>query len=156
MGASTTPAKAGNPDRGASDIAGRRDQVPVAVEEIPPWQDVSTGEAPNPVLVQRDTCNIQDVMWLYVGLVRNNRRLLRALKELNQLWGTIDEFYRSTRLTDSLIGLRNMAQVAWIVTLAARHNRQSRGVHYREDAAFHEFAGLYDAEGPIPSTVSEF
>ena len=142
--------------RAGSDIAGRGHLARVAAKEIPPWQDVSTGDAADPVLVQRDTHNIQDVMWLYVGLSRNSRRLLRALRELNQLWGTIDEFYRSTRLTDSLIGLRNMAQVAWIVTLAARHNRESRGVHYREDAASHDFAGLYDAEGPLPSTVSEF
>ena len=95
-------------------------------------------------------------MWLYVGLARNGRRLGRALKELNHLWGTIDEFYRSTRLDDRLIGLRNMAQVAWIVTLAARHNRESRGVHYREDATAHEFAGIYDTEGPLPSVISEF
>lgn len=142
--------------RAGSDIAGRGDLARVAANQIPPWQDVSTGDAADPVLVQRDTRNIQDVMWLYVGLSRNGRRLLRALRELNQLWGTIDDFYRSTRLTDSLIGLRNMAQVAWIVALAARHNRESRGVHYREDTASHDFAGLCDAEGPLPSTVSEF
>ena len=65
-------------------------------------------------------------------------------------------FYRSNRLTDGLVGLRNMAQAAWIVALAARHNRESRGVHYREDASSHDFAGLYDTEGPLPSTISEF
>jgi aspartate oxidase len=95
-------------------------------------------------------------MWLYVGLARNGRRLGRALKELSHLWATIDEFYRSTRLDDSLIALRNMAQVAWIVTLAARHNSESRGAHYREDATAHEFAGLYDTEGPLPNAISEF
>jgi len=64
----------------------------------------------------------------------NTHRLSRALQDLNHLWEVIDGFYRSTRLNDQLIGLRNMAQAAWIVTLAAWHNRQSRGAHYREDA----------------------
>jgi len=143
-------------DRAGRDIAARADLALVSADAIPPWQDVSTGDAADPVLVYRDSRNIQNVMWLYVGLARNTPRLVRALKELNHLWGIIDEFYRSTRLNDNLIGLRNMAQAAWIVTLAAWHNRQSRGAHYREDAAAHDFAGLYDTEGPLPSTTTEF
>ncbi len=53
-------------------------------------------------------------MWLYVGLARNTHRLSRALQDLNHLWEVIDGFYRSTRLNDQLIGLRNMAQAAWM------------------------------------------
>jgi L-aspartate oxidase len=143
-------------DRAGRDIASRGDLVPVNPGDIAPWQAAGPDGSADPVLLHRDTRTIQDIMWLYVGLARNGRRLGRALEELNHLWGTIDAFYRSTRLDDSLIGLRNMAQVAWIVTLAARHNRESRGVHYREDARTHEFAGLYDTEGPLPSVVSEF
>ena len=78
-------------NRAGSDITGRRDLAPVVEDTIPPWRDTSTGDSPDTVLLHRDTCNIQDVMWLYVGLARNNRRLLRALNELNQLWGTIDD-----------------------------------------------------------------
>jgi len=143
-------------DRAGRDIARREDLTPIDPGKIAPWQESSSSDAADPVLLQRDASNIQDIMWLYVGLARNGRRLGRALRELNHLWGTIDEFYRSTRLDDELIGLRNMAQAAWIVTLAARHNRESRGAHYREDATVHEFAGLYDTEGPLPSAVSEF
>jgi len=83
-------------------------------------------------------------MWYYVGLARNTRRL-----------ACIDEFYCLTRLNDNLIGLRNLAQAAWIVTRAAWHNRESHGAHYREAAAAHDFAGLRDTEGPLPSTASE-
>lgn len=143
-------------DRAAHDIADRRDLVQISAETIPPWQDVSEGPAADPVLLYNDTRAIQDIMWLYVGLARNTHRLARALKDLDHLWAVIDEFYRSTRLNDALIGLRNMAQTAWIVTRAAWHNRQSRGTHYREDAAGHEFAGLRDTDGPLPGAVSEF
>ncbi|MGQ9786328.1 MAG: hypothetical protein ACUVSJ_07695 [Anaerolineae bacterium] len=53
-----------------------------------------------------------------------------------------------TRITDELIGLRNMAQAAWVVTRAAWHNHQSRGAHYREDSRIEEFVGLSDVEDP--------
>jgi L-aspartate oxidase len=73
-------------------------------------------------------------MWHYVGLVRSEYRLNRAIRELRQLWFEIEDFYRKTRLSDGLIGLRNSVQVALIVARAARRNRASVGCHYREDS----------------------
>ncbi len=105
----------------------------------------------DPVLVYRDSRTIQHTMWLYVGLARNTHRLARALRELNHLWEEIDGFYRATRISDELIGLRNMAQAAWVVSRAAWQNRGSRGCHYREDAQSEHLTGLYDTqalEGP--------
>ncbi len=147
-------------DRAGRDIMARaREDAKlrrVALDEIPPWEDVSAGRAADPVLVYRDSRTIQNIMWFYVGLARNTHRLARAMKDLNHMWEVIDDFYRTTRLNDNLIGLRNMAQAAWIITQAAWHNRQSRGTHYREDAADDEFASLHNTEGPLPSVVSEF
>ncbi len=142
--------------RAGDDIAHRDDLLRISGDDIPPWGDVSEGVGADPVLTYRDSRTIQNIMWLYVGLARSTHRLARALKDLNHLWGVIDEFYRSTRLTDRLIGLRNMAQAAWIVTLAAWHNRESRGAHYREDAQALQFASRYDTEGPLPNSVAEF
>ncbi len=142
--------------RTGDDIVQRDDLVCIKGENIPPWRDVSEGVGADPVLTYRDSRTIQNIMWLYVGLSRSTHRLARALKDLNHLWGVIDEFYRSTRLTDRLIGLRNLAQTSWIVTLAAWHNRASRGAHYREDAQSSQFVSRYDTEGPLPSSVTEF
>jgi L-aspartate oxidase len=77
-------------------------------------------------------------MWHYVGLVRNADRLSRAIRELRHLWNEIETFYRTTKLSDGLIGLRNAVEAALIVAQAARHNRRSLGCHYREDAVSHE------------------
>jgi L-aspartate oxidase len=132
--------------RAGSDIASRKDLRLVAAGEIPPWQSVEDGVPADPVLIYRDQRSIQYVMWLYVGLARNTHRLARALRELSHLWETIDGFYRTTRITDELIGLRNMAQAAWVVTRAAWHNHQSRGTHYREDSRAEEFANLDNTE----------
>jgi len=138
----------------AEDIARRDDLARVAGDSIPPWRDVSEGEGADPVLTYRDSRTIQNIMWLYVGLSRNTHRLARALRDLNHLWEVIDDFYRSTRLTDRLIGLRNMSQAAWIITQAAWHNQQSRGAHYREDAETFHLANRHDIDGPF-TTVAE-
>jgi L-aspartate oxidase len=133
-------------DRAGQDIARREQPQGIAVDGVPPWEDVRDSALADPVLVYRDRRTIQNIMWLYVGLARNTRRLGRAMRDLNHLWEEIDHFYRATRLSDELIGLRNLAQTAWVVTRAAWHNRESRGAHYREDATTNEFASLYDAE----------
>ncbi len=133
-------------DRAGRDIAGRDDLEPVANDDVPPWEDVGDNALADPVLVYRDRRSIQHVMWLYVGLARSTRRLARAIRELNHLWEAIDGFYRATRLSDDLIGLRNLAQAAWVVTRAAWHNRKSRGAHFREDAQPDDFASLHDHE----------
>jgi L-aspartate oxidase len=134
--------------RAGQDILNRKDLKTVAEVEVPPWEYLGQDVLPDPVLVFRDRRNIQHVMWLYVGLARSARRLARALRELSHLWEAIDGFYRATRLNDDLIGLRNMAQAAWVVTRAAWQNRQSHGAHYREDASPNDFASLYDSEAP--------
>ncbi len=141
--------------RAGGDVASRSDLRRVDPETIPPWEPPSENAVADPVLLTRDARALQDIMWLYVGLTRNTRRLRRALNDLDHLWGTIDNFYRETRLDDNLIGLRNMAQTAWIVTNAAWHNRESRGAHYREDAHTHHFASFHDSEGPLPNSLGE-
>jgi L-aspartate oxidase len=133
-------------ERAGRDIAARHDLALAGEDQVPPWEDVSDGLAADPVLVYRDRRTIQHLMWLYVGLSRSTRRLGRALRDLNHLWEAIDHFYRVTSLSDDLIGLRNAAQAAWVVTRAAWHNRGSRGAHYRENAQADDFASLYDAE----------
>ncbi|MEK7312601.1 MAG: L-aspartate oxidase, partial [Chloroflexota bacterium] len=59
-------------------------------------------------------------------------RLERALHELRNLESEIEQFYRVTRVTDGLIGLRNAVRAAVIVTAAAWENKASVGCHYRE------------------------
>jgi len=104
--------------------------VPVA-DEIPPWSDAGY-EEPDPALIAQDMSSIQHIMWNYVGLVRTTPRLERALRDLQNLRAGIEQFYRVTRLTDNLVGLRNAVQAALIVASAAWQNKVSMGCHYRE------------------------
>jgi L-aspartate oxidase len=121
------------------DRAGRHIQkegpAPVLDEDaVPPWDDSKLIYDADPTLIQGDMQTIRNIMWHYVGLVRSEHRLSRAIRELGNAWSEIEAFYRKTRLTDGLIGLRNAAQSALIIARAARGNRQSRGCHYREDS----------------------
>jgi L-aspartate oxidase len=104
------------------------------LEEVPPWDESGLTEESDPALIQGDMQTIQNIMWHYVGLIRNSDRLSRAIRELRHLQNEIETFYSITKLSDGLIGLRNAVEVALIVAQAARHNRQSRGCHYRSDA----------------------
>jgi L-aspartate oxidase len=103
---------------------------PVAAD-IPPWQDAGP-DTPDPALISQDMGSIKHIMWNYVGLVRTTHRLQRALRELRQLEIEIERFYRVTKVTDGLIGLRNAVRAAILVAAAAWENKQSMGCHYRE------------------------
>jgi len=119
-------------DRAAEHIE-QNPREPVDDSRVPTW--VYRGESePDPALIEVDMMTIKNVMWHYVGLIRTAERLARAERELRHLWHEIEEFYRSQRLNDALIGLRNAVQVARIVTFSAQHNRTSRGTHYRADS----------------------
>jgi L-aspartate oxidase len=88
----------------------------------------------DPALIQGDMQTIQNIMWHYVGLIRSGDLLSRAIRDLRHLQNETENFYRKTKLSDGLIGLRNAVEVALIVSQAARHNRQSRGCHFRSDS----------------------
>jgi L-aspartate oxidase len=103
-------------------------------EDVPPWDESGLTQDSDPALIQGDMQTIQNIMWHYVGLIRSGDRLSRAIRELRHMQNEIEMFYRKTRLSDGLIGLRNAMEVALIIAQAARHNRQSRGCHYRTDA----------------------
>jgi L-aspartate oxidase len=96
----------------------------------PLWEEPGT-EKPDPSLISQDMISIKNVMWNYVGLVRTTNRLGRALRELRNLEFEIENFYRASRLTDSLIRLRNSVRTAKIVATSAWMNKKSKGCHYR-------------------------
>lgn len=99
--------------------------------DIPEWYE-NGAELPDPALIAQDMGVIRGLMWNYVGLVRTKPRLDRALSELRHLETEIERFYRKSKVTDELIGLRNAVRSAVIVAQAAWSNKRSIGVHYRE------------------------
>jgi L-aspartate oxidase len=117
----------------AGDIRAQAPGLLLSEKDVPEWNDSGLIYDGDPNLIQGDMHGVRNLMWHYVGLVRSEYRLNRAIRDLRQQWLDIEEFYRKTRLSDSLIGLRNSVQTALIVAYAAHRNRVSRGCHYRED-----------------------
>ncbi len=109
-------------------------QVLPGRNDVPQWDESGLFENADSALIKGDMQTIQNIMWHYVGLERSSDRLSRAIRELRHMLNEIETFYRTTKLDDGLIGLRNAVDVALIVAQAAFHNRQSRGCHYREDS----------------------
>ena len=119
--------------RAAEHIRRGPPRAPLRESAVPAWDVSELRFDADPALVQGDMQTVRTLMWHYVGLVRSQHRMSRAIRELSHLFLSIEDFYRRARLTDGLIGLRNAVQVALLVARAAQRNRTSRGCHYRED-----------------------
>jgi L-aspartate oxidase len=111
----------------AVELPHRSDRFP----EVEEWH--MSHEKVDVALIQQDWLSIQQTMWNYVGLVRDQARLRRAQKMLRELQWEIDQFYEKGELTSELVGLRNGALTALLIAQAAWKNRHSRGTHYRVD-----------------------
>ncbi len=120
--------------RAGEDAARRHEPLDASfADRIAVWQDEGLTEEIDPLLIIQDWMMIKSTMWNYAGLVRNAKRLHRAVADLSYLAHRVEQFYRETKLADSLIGLRNGIIAAQIVADAARRNGTSRGCHYRQD-----------------------
>ncbi|MHB9132023.1 MAG: L-aspartate oxidase [Armatimonadota bacterium] len=110
-----------------------REEVEPPFDCVVDWHDAGLTGATDPALVVQDWMTIRTTMWNYAGIVRTTKRLNRALADLNYLYHRIENFYRETKLTDQIVGLRNAIEVARVITLSALRNKASIGAHYRID-----------------------
>ena len=73
------------------------------------------------------------VMWDFVGIVRTNKRLQRAQHRIDLLKKEVREYYRNFRITNNLLELRNLLQIADLVVKSALERKESRGLNYNTD-----------------------
>jgi L-aspartate oxidase len=100
---------------------------------LPDWDDEGTFDHEEWVLVSHDREEIRSLMWDYVGIVRSGLRLERALRRINLIAEEVESFYKRATVTEGLVELRNLVTVAQLMIRAARHRKESRGLHYTTD-----------------------
>jgi L-aspartate oxidase len=81
---------------------------------------------------------MQKMMSDYVGIVRSDFRLDRAMRRLGLLYEETENFYKKTKLSVKLCELRNLIQVSYIVIKSAMERKESRGLHYTTDYPNHQ------------------
>jgi L-aspartate oxidase len=102
-------------------------------DNIPDWNAKGTSEPKEMILITQSLKELQLVMSDYVGIVRNDVRLQRAMRRLDLLWEETEQLYESTSVSPQLLELRNMITVGYLIVKGAGFRKESRGLHYNTD-----------------------
>ncbi len=100
---------------------------------IPDWNAKGTTEPREMILITQSLKELQQVMSDYVGIVRNDVRLQRAMRRLDLLWEETEQLYESSSVSPQLLELRNMITVGYLIVKGASFRKESRGLHYNTD-----------------------
>lgn len=108
---------------------------PTLTEEssFPDWNAQGTTHPREMILITQSLKELQSIMSDYVGIVRTDVRLARAMKRLDLLFTETEELYRTTKVSPQLCELRNLITVGYLIVKGAEFRKESRGLHFNTD-----------------------
>lgn len=108
-------------------------EVTETMPPIPDWNAHGTIEPKEMILITQSLKELQQVMSDYVGIVRNDMRLQRAMKRLDLLYEETETLYETTKVSPQLCELRNLITVGYLIVKGAQFRKESRGLHFNTD-----------------------
>ncbi len=116
----------------AGDISLNLDVLPQN-QTAKPWDESRVTDSDEEVVVTHNWEELRHFMWDYVGIVRTDKRLERALRRVQMLGREVNDYYGNFRVTKDLLELRSLVVVAGLIIRSAMARRESRGLHYSLD-----------------------
>jgi L-aspartate oxidase len=101
--------------------------------DVPDWSAEGTSQPKEMILITQSLKELQQVMSDYVGIVRNNVRLQRAMKRIDLLFEETEGLYQTTTVSPQLLELRNMITAGYLIIKGAAFRKESRGLHFNTD-----------------------
>ncbi len=107
--------------------------APRQLPQLPQWDESRVTDADEEIVISHNWDELRRFMWDYVGIVRTNKRLERALHRIRLLEREIDDYYANFRVSNDLIELRNLVLTAHLIVRCAERRHESRGLHFSRD-----------------------
>ena len=101
--------------------------------KIPEWNDEGTTHNEEMILITQSMKEMQQIMSNYVGIVRSNLRLNRALDRLEILYNETEDLYKKSKVSVKLCELRNLINVGYLIIRMGQQRKESIGLHYNQD-----------------------
>lgn len=105
----------------------------VSEDQVPDWDAMGSSEPKEMILMTQSTKELEQIMSDYVGIVRTNVRLERAMRRLDLLFEETEALYKSALISQQLCELRNLITVGFLIVRGAQFRRESRGLHFNTD-----------------------
>ena len=102
-------------------------------DDIPAWNAEGTTSPEEMVLITQSYKEVGQIMSSYVGIVRSDLRLQRAMDRLNILFRETEDFFQRSVVSRDICELRNIIKVSYLVIKQAMERKESRGLHYTID-----------------------
>jgi L-aspartate oxidase len=100
---------------------------------LPQWDESLVSNSDEEVIIQHNWHELRLFMWDYMGIVRTDKRLERAMRRIQLLQQETHEYYSNFRVSNNLLEMRNLLQVAELMVRCAMQRKESRGLHYTLD-----------------------